>query len=206
MPAASLLLRKATLDDVDTLAAMLVDLYEAELPGALRGAVEKRCALLAFTLRADRGAGLVGRHVVVADGRPTATFSLRFRADTAAPLAPAGTLRHGLALFGPWETARMLGTLARTIFTPAPLLGGDDALLSSVVVIAGARRSGVGERSVAFAEAAARARGCSAVRLQVLASNEAARRFWTSLGYRTTERGPRRFVPTFPVETMEKAL
>lgn len=57
------------------------------------------------------------------------------------------------------------------------------ARIYSVVVDPAARGLGFGERLVRAAEDAARARGCSAVRLEVRADNAAARKLYRRLGY-----------------------
>ncbi|HEU4538602.1 MAG TPA: GNAT family N-acetyltransferase [Polyangiaceae bacterium] len=204
----NLIVEPAGPGDVEALAALLVQLFAAELPGALRGAEGSRRALLRYILEAEGGAALLGRYVA-RDAAGAAVGSVALRPPGAPPpdFAPRGVVARGLALFGPLATARMAGTLARTLLTPAPPLPPDAAHLHGLVVDAGQRGRGLGAALVGKAEGLAAALGRRAVHLQVVVGNHAARRLYARLGYRVVGRSPRWLDPlTFPAECMAKAL
>lgn len=201
-------LELARLDDIDAVAALLVQLFTAELPGALRGPEASQRALLRYILAAEGGAALRGRHLVRdAAGTIFGTFALRLPDEPPTNFAPRGMVSRCVALFGPFTTTRMLGTLARTLFTPAPALPPDGAHLHGLVVDTHQRCRGLGAAIMREAEGLARSLGRRVIHLQIVADNHAARRFYARLGYEMVSRPQRRLGPlTFAVEPMAKVL
>lgn len=204
----SITLRPATSADSAAVAALLVQLYAAEIPGALTGPLPAQRALLRYTLEAENHAGLRGRYVVEdASGALVGSAGVRLPSTPSVQRAPAGTIRMAYTLLGYANATRMVGTLARSMVAHAPPLPAGHAYVHGVVVDAQQRGRGLGLAIMERLEENLRQAGVAGVQLQVIIDNASARRLYERLGYRVVGRSPRWLDRlTFPTNTMLKAL
>ena len=176
--------RPATRADVPAIAALLIQLYAAELPGALRGPRQGQQQLLEFTLQAREGQGLWGRYIACdAGGSILGTASIHLPGEPQYERAPSGTVSQAVRLIGVPATARLLLTVARSMVPVGQPALPQAAFIHSVAVEEARRGRGVGSALMADLERRAAAKGVEVAALQVLASNLPARRLYRQLGY-----------------------
>jgi ribosomal protein S18 acetylase RimI-like enzyme len=201
-------LRPATPEDSAAVAALLVQLYAAEIPGALSGPLPAQRALLRYTLQAENYAGLRGRYVAEdSSGSIVGAAGVRLPSEPSVQRAPAGTIRMAYTLLGYANATRMVGTLARSLVAHAPPLPAGHAYVHGVVVDQEQRGRGLGLAIMQRLEDQLRDTGLAGVQLQVIIDNTSARRLYERLGYRVVGRSPRWLDRlTFPTNTMAKAL
>jgi ribosomal protein S18 acetylase RimI-like enzyme len=201
-------LRAATPADCSAVADLLVQLYAAELPGALSGPQATQRSLLKYTLEAEQYRGLHGRYLALdSDGTIIGTAATRLPGAPPVNRAPAGTLRLAFALLGFRHALHLVGTLARTMVLTSPPLPTHHAYVHGVVVAEGQRGQGWGEQIMLALEASLRDQGVRGIQLQVVLSNTGARRLYQRLGYQLSGRSPRWLDRlTFATETMSKLL
>lgn len=201
-------LRPATPADSAAVAALLVQLYAAEIPGALSGPLEAQRALLRYTLEAEGHAGLRGRYVVEdAAGGIVGSAGVRLPSEPSVQRAPAGTIRMAYTLLGYANATRMVGTLARSMVAHAPPLPAGHAYVHGVVVDEAQRGRGLGLAIMRQLEERLREAGVAGIQLQVVIANAGAQRLYERLGYRVAGRSPRWLDRlTFPTNTMVKPL
>lgn len=207
-PNRSVLVRPAAREDFPRIAQILIQLYAAELPGALSGSPAGQQELLEFTLAAKQAQGLQGRYVACnGAGDILATGTVEYPGATPYERAPDGTIQLAVARIGYRATARLLLTVARSM-VPSPRPSTPDAVwLHSVVVDERHRGQGVGRVLINGLEAQASAQGYQAVWLQVLAMNQPARQLYQQLGYKEMWSSPRwHGMLTWPSYLMRKAL
>ena len=200
--------RPAHRDDIVSLAALLVQLYDAELPGALIGSLASRQALLRFTLEADPKQSLRHRYVVcLDDGEVVATGMMQRPTDPAFERAPSGTLGQARRLLGNRGAFRLLFTVARSLIGIHRQADLDTVLFHSMVVDEHYRGRGLGRRLTQELEWCAVKNGYRRAAVQVLVANKVARQLYVQLGYRELMRTPRWLrALTWPSYVMEKSL
>lgn len=200
--------RPATRADFPAIARLLMQLYAAELPGALRGSLAGQQELLHFTLTAKQDQGLQGRYVAYdAAGKLLATASIDYPGAASYDRAPDGTIGQAVKLIGYGATARLLMVVARSLM-PVPRPQAPDAVwMHSVVVDEAQRGQGIGQVLMTAVEAQAYTQGYRTAWLQVLAMNQPARRLYQQLGYTDVWATPRwQQWLTWPSYLMTKAL
>lgn len=181
----SFLIRPARAEDIPTLARLIIDLYQSELPGALTGPQSAQEELMRFTLETNGPKALVNRYMLcAADGQPLGTGMLEFPGEPAFERAPDGTIAASFRVMGVGPTLTLLGTVARSLLGVYKHADPHSALLHSVVIQASSRSQGAGQALVAGLEDKIREHGLPRARLQVLGSNLGAQRFYARLGYR----------------------
>jgi GNAT superfamily N-acetyltransferase len=193
---------------VPAIASLLVELYAAELPGALRGSRAGQERLLAFTLAAKQGQGLRGRLVAVDTAGVVVGTAAMDRPD-APPYerAPGGTVRRAIHEIGVGPTARLLLTVARSLIAVQRPVMADAIGVHSVVVDRRHRGQGVGRALMAAVEEQTRQHGFQAAWLQVLAQNQPARQLYERLGYSEVWASPRwAQLLTWPSAVLRKQL
>ncbi len=200
--------RPARVDDVPVLADLLVQLYAAELPGALTGSPTGQRSLLRFTLEANPLLALRQRYVLCdAADQVVATGMIQVPTEPPFERAPTGTVRMATTLLGYRAAARLLLTVARSQLGVYHQRQADAVLVHSVVVDARHRGQGLGHRLMDGVEHLAAAQGYGWVRLQVLADNAAARRLYRQRGYQEVWSTPRwQAALSWPSYVLQKAL
>lgn len=184
--------RPAQLNDIPALADLLLQLYAAELPGALTGPLDHQRRLLRFTLETQPTRSLQHRYVLCdTTDRVLATGMIQFPNEPSFERAPAGTVRMATALLGYRAVGRLLLTIARSMIGVRSQRLADTVLLHSIVVDAHYRKQGLGQMMVNQLEQIAIEQGYQWAMLQVLANNEAARHLYQSCGYQEIWRSPR---------------
>lgn len=182
MPAFTI--RPAIGTDIPDLARLIVELYHSELPGALSGCRAGQERLLAYTLQANGEAALTNRLVVCDDQqRVIGTGMLQFPNEPAYERAPRGTIAAAVRELGIGPTLKLASVVARSLIGVYRHTDPQSALIHSVVITAAARGQGAGQTLMAALEAQIRSRGLTRSRLQVLANNTAAQRFYRRCGY-----------------------
>lgn len=200
--------RPARVEDLPQIANLLIQLYEAELPGALSGSRIAQQHLLQFSLEANSAQGLRQRYVIADNsGDVLATAALDLPGSPPYERAPAGTIRKAFTTIGGWNTLQLLLVVARSlIYTHRPRLA-QSALIHSVVVDKHQRQHGLGKMIVCKLEHISRAVGVANLMLQVLDSNYAARQFYHGLGYKVIWSSPIYLhMITWPIHLMHKQL
>lgn len=202
----SVTLRAAHAADCAIIADLLGQLYAAELPGALIGPPAIRQRLLSYTLSAENYGGLRGRYLAVAaDGAIIGTAATQMPHDPPVRRAPTGTLRLAFTLLGGRNAAQLMWTLARTMVLAGPTMLPQYAYVHGIVVREELRGQGWGQQLVHSLEALLQHQGMRGVLLQVVLSNNGARRLYERLGYKTIARSARWLDwLTFPTITMMK--
>ena len=201
-------IRPANVDDTPILANLLVQLYAAELPGALVGPLTRQCDLFRFTLETQSEKSLQNRYVLCdVNGCVLATGMIQLPAEPAFERAPAGTIGMAVKLLGYRATGRLLLTVARSRIGVYTQQQTDAALLHSIVVDEQQRGQGLGRIMLETLEQIIVEHGYPWAVLQVLGSNEAARRLYSQQGYQDIWHTPR-WVATlsWPSCVMRKAL
>lgn len=201
-------IRPATQEDFPAIARLLIQLYTAELPGALRGPIQEQQELLHFTLAAKQDQGLQGRTVACdRAGNVVATATVEYPGSTPYDRAPDGTISQAVKRIGYGATARLLMVVARSM-VPVPRPHTPDAVwVHSIVVDKAARGQGIGQAMMSNLEQQAHAAGYQTAWLQVLAMNQPARRLYRQLGYTDVWTTPRwQQLLTWPSYLMRKVL
>lgn len=200
--------RPATSDDIPTIAGLLVQLYHAELPGALIGPPAGQLALMRYTLDNGGPAALRRRYMLLdAEGRVVGMACIRLPRDGQNAVVPAGTLRKSVELLGAGNAFRMIGTLVRGSFALEAPQALATAYIHSVVIDAAQRGRGLGGILMSEIERIAAAEGMRSAQLRVVVSNHRARQLYLRLGYRVISRTPRVMDwLTFPTELLSKQL
>lgn len=207
-PNQSVTIRPATQEDFPAIARLLLQLYAVELPGALRGAQAEQEELLHFTLAAKDAQGLRGRTVACdATEQVVATATVEYPATTPYDRAPNGTISQAVKRIGYGATVRLLLVVARSLM-PVPRPRTPDVVWVHSLVVDEARRGqGIGQALMNEMEAQAAAQGYQRAWLQVLATNQPARRLYQQLGYTVAWSTPRwQQLLTWPSYLMVKAL
>lgn len=182
MPAFTI--RPAIGTDIPDLARLIVELYHSELPGALSGSQAGQERLLAYTLHANGEAALTNRLVVCDDQQQViGTGMLQFSNEPAYERAPRGTIAAAVRELGIGPTLKLASVVARSLIGVYRHTDPQSALIHSVVITAAARGQGAGQTLMAALEEQIRSRGLTRSRLQVLANNTAAQRFYRRCGY-----------------------
>ena len=200
--------RPAIWHDLDTIIDLIVQLYHAELPGALRGPLDGQRQLIRHIVERGGIEGLRGRYVIANEqGVVLGSASIRTATDPEMPTLPAGTVKASINALGVGGTLLLFGTLLRATLLPELRIETGHAYIHSVVVGKEHRGSGIGSELMNGIEAIARERGLQHSTLRVVIGNDGARRLYERLGYKVVDRSP----PwmdwiTFPTELMTKPL
>jgi len=205
---AAISLRPAQPADCQSLARLLVQLYHAETPGALRGPAESQHAFVYAMLQRGGLGGWSGRYMALGpDGSVVGTAGLHLPGQIQPGVVPSGTLRLARRLLGTANALRLFGSMLRSLFSSDTALPPLTAYIHSVVVDERARGRGVGQALLAELERIAAERGMRAVQLRVIVGNTPAQRLYLRQGYRTVGRTPAWLAwLTFPTELMVKLL
>lgn len=200
--------RPAQRADLPMIADLLIQLYAAELPGALHGPRARQQALMRFTLEANDIQGLRRRYVACTPaGDVIATAAIEAPAEARYERAPAGTISKALTCIGYPATARLLLTVAQSMIGTNFKTPADAVFFHSVVVDARCRGQGIGQTLMQAVEQIARKEGYPAAVLQVLAANQPARRLYGHCGYQDIWRSPRwAAMLSWPSYIMQKTL
>lgn len=201
-------LRPAGEGDAEALAGLIVQLYNAEAPGVLRGPHAGHLRLFQEMIGYEVASGTRGRYLAIDDGgQAVGTASVRIAGEPGGGLIPPGIVGMALRSVGPANTLRMLSSVLRAaLFTETPLRAGE-AYIYSVVVAEGLRGMGLGRQMMEQIEDEARHAGARAALLRVIVGNQGARRLYERLGYRVVSRTPSwadRIA--FPTQLMRKEL
>ncbi|MEF3273555.1 MAG: GNAT family N-acetyltransferase [Chloroflexus sp.] len=179
------IIRQATTTDIPDLARLIVELYHAELPGALSGPLAGQERLLAYTLRANGETALAHRYVICdLQRRVIGSGMVQFPDQPVFERAPRGTLAAALRELGLLPTLRLMVLTARALFGVYRHTDPQSALIHTVVVTSAARGRGAGQTLMAALEKQISQHGLRRARVQVLASNTGAQRLYRRLGYR----------------------
>ncbi|MGQ9548473.1 MAG: GNAT family N-acetyltransferase [Roseiflexus sp.] len=200
--------RPATQTDVPDLAFLIAELYQAEMPGALTGSVKKQAELLRFTLEANGDKALRHRYVLCNEsGVVVGTGMIEFPGNQRFERAPGGTLATAFRTLGVFPALRLGSTVVRALFGAYHHTDPHSALIHTVVVTRSERSKGAGATLMHTLECAIRECGYTRARLQVLAWNTGAQRFYERLGYTTIWRlSGWRTLLSWPSVVMEKVL
>lgn len=197
-------LREAAPDDIGALSTLLVQLYAHELPGMLRGKVERQVELARRLLHS---APLGRRYVLERAGEVVGMGSLATHVEPR-PEIPARVLLQAPVVMGPRDGVWSIVGAARGLLTIADPPQPDEGQIHSVVVDETCRGEGLGGVMLRHLEQDAIGLGKRRAVLQVITSNAAARAFYRSAGYSETElrRGLPRDHLAYPSMLMEKPL
>ncbi len=183
--------RPAHADDLPAIAQLLMQLYAAELPGALSGSVIGQQRVLQFTLAANNQRGLHRRYVAYNEaGAVVATAAMEVPGEAPYERAPDGTIGLAFKEMGYGATARLLLVVAQSMIGGYRQTLPDAVFLHSVVVDERQRGQGIGRILMKALEDQAGAEGYSSVLLQVLAANQPARHLYAHLGYQQIWQSP----------------
>lgn len=201
-------IRPATRADLPDLAGLIVELYQSELPGALTGPVEKQAELLRFTLEANGDRAVQHRYVLCNDhGAIIGTGMIEFPGDQRFERAPNGTVAATLRSLGVLRAVHLFGTVARSLLGVYRHNDPQSALIHSVVVTAHERSRGAGAALMDHLERTIRSHRYARARVQVLAWNTSAQRFYARRGYAEIWRlSGWRAMLSWPSVVMEKSL
>jgi ribosomal protein S18 acetylase RimI-like enzyme len=207
-PTRVITIRSARADDLPVLADLIVQLYAAELPGALSGSRTGQQSLFRFTLEAQPSQALHHRYVLCDTSEQILAMGMiQFPTEPLFERAPAGTLRTAARVLGYWSAGRLLLTVARSMIGVDRQSRADTAVFHSVVVDERYRGQGLGRTMLEALEHIALEHGYRWAMLQVLASNQAARRLYLRQGYRDVWRTPRwKAALSWPSYLMQKDL
>ncbi|MCC7118172.1 MAG: GNAT family N-acetyltransferase [Anaerolineales bacterium] len=201
-------IRPAREVDVPKLAELLVQLYAAELPGALTAPLDQQNRLLQFTLEAQPEQALQNRFVLCdASDRILATGMLQLPTLPRFDRAPAGTISMAVKTLGYSGLGQLLLTVARSQIGVYGQRQADTAFLHSIVVDAQQRGRGLGRVMLKALEDFAAGEGCAWAALQVLSGNQAAYQLYSRSGYVEVWQAPRWVaLLSWPSCVMRKAL
>ncbi|GAB4542067.1 MAG: GNAT family N-acetyltransferase [Anaerolineales bacterium] len=175
----------AALSDIPRIAQLIQELYQAELPGALSGSASGQLELFEFTLQANGESALKNRYMLRDEsGQTLGSGMIEFPREGGFERAPNGTIAKAFRAIGFFATLKLLGTVARSLLGVHRGQDLNSALIHSVVVVEAARGAGAGSALMNHLEGEIRARGLKRARLQVLANNLAALRFYARRGYK----------------------
>ncbi|RRR74268.1 MAG: GNAT family N-acetyltransferase [Candidatus Viridilinea halotolerans] len=179
-----LTLRPAQATDGLALAALIVQLFQSEMPGVLRGAPDAQVALFRYMLEHELLSGVTGRYLALNEQEQVVgTASLRLGTDSATVPLP----RHLLAVLrrslGLGDSLRFAVALLRGSLSGETPLRHGEGYIYSVVVNGALRGQGVGGMMMAQLEATAREAGVHEALLRVLLTNRRAHNFYLRQGY-----------------------
>jgi GNAT superfamily N-acetyltransferase len=207
----SLHLIPAMWSDLDVLADMMVQLYNAELPVSMSGPIEGQRALMRYFIEQSGPEGMRGRYVAVDDGGTiVGSAALRMHGDPDIGVLPSGSLGAAVRYLGLLNAVQLFTTMLRAAFAPETRLEPQSAYIHSVVIDAALRGQGFGRLLMAAIEQVARERNARTCVLRVISGNTAARQLYLQIGYQPIPRAQ----PwmewtdwlTFPSELMIKRL
>lgn len=184
--------RPANVEDIPALANLLVQLYAAELPGALTAPFAQQSRLLQFTLEAQPMQALQNRFVLCdAKGQILASGMIQLPTLPKFDRAPAGTISAATKILGYRGLGQLLLTVARSQIGVYSQAQADTAFLHSIVVDLQQRGRGLGRSMLNFLEKFAAKQGYQWAALQVLSGNKAAYQLYAHSGYEEIWRAPR---------------
>lgn len=184
-------IRPATQTDVPAISRLLVQLYAVELPGALKGPVDKQAEMFHFTFEANGEIALRHRYVVCdSNGSVVGTGMIQFPNEPEFERAPDGTISRALHILGFFNTLQLFITVARSLVGVQKNRNPESATIHSVVTDGSQRGKGVGALLMAHLESQIRAKGLKYSVLQVIEKNVEAIPFYTKLGYQKTLQSP----------------
>ena len=184
-------IRPATQADISALSRLVIQLYAAELPGALTGPIDGQEALFRFTLEANGESALKNRYVLCGKNRDIlGTGMIQFSDEPTFERAPDGTVSRAFRLLGMPATLKLFATVARSLIGVQKHGDTNSALIHSVVVDETLRGKGVGVQLMTHLEEKIREHGVKRSRIQVLEDNIAAVPFYKKLGYKQIWKSP----------------
>lgn len=200
--------RPASSADFPDLTRLIVELYQSELPGALTGPLEKQMELMSFTLEANGDKALQHRYVLCDDhGAVIGTGMIEFPGDGRFDRAPRGTIAAAIRTLGVSRAVRLFGMVSRSLFGIYRHTDMQSALIHTVVVSACRRSRGAGTVLMDYLEDNIKERNYTRARVQVLAWNTGAQRFYARRGYAEIWRlSGWRAILSWPSLVMEKSL
>ncbi len=203
-----LTVRPAGRADLPVIADLLIQLYAAELPGALNGPLAGQQDLMRFTLEANDTQGLHRRYVACTTaGDVIATAAIEAPGEARYERAPAGTIGKAVTCIGYRATARLLLTVAQSMIGATFKTPDDAVFIHSVVVDRRHRGQGIGETLMQAVEQSALEQGYPSAILQVLAANQPARQLYRHCGYQDIWQSPRwAAILSWPSYMMQKML
>jgi ribosomal protein S18 acetylase RimI-like enzyme len=196
-------LRRATTDDLGALSRLLVQLYDYELPGMLRGKVEAQVELASRLL----GSTALGRRYVLERAGEVVGMGCLATHDEPRPQTPPRVLLQAPLVMGPMHGLWTFLGAARGVLTVADPPERAEGQIHSLVIDETCRGQGLGGVILRHLEDAIGLGRRWAV-LQVLTSNTRARGFYRSAGYSEAElrRGWLRDRLAYPSVLMRKEL
>jgi len=184
-------IRPATQTDIPVISRLLVQLYAVELPGALKGPVDKQAEMFHFTFEANGEIALRHRYVVCdSNNTVVGTGMIQFPNEPEFERAPDGTISKALGILGFFNTLQLFITVARSLVGVQKNRNPESATIHSVVTDGSQRGKGVGALLMTHLESQIRARGLKYSVLQVIEKNVEAIPFYTKLGYQKTLQSP----------------
>ena len=179
-------IRPAQRSDFDAIAALLVQLYEAELPNAIVGTSSDLARILKFSLTAKDCQGLQGRYVACSKtGEIIASITVERTGKEAFDRAPAGIIQQAFQSLGLRATCKLLLTVAKSIVPVPNPSSHDTAWVHSLIVAKAHRGQGLGKALMHHVETEMRQQDIAEIWLQVLAQNPAAIALYQTLNYET---------------------
>ncbi|MEI8165067.1 MAG: GNAT family N-acetyltransferase [Chloroflexales bacterium] len=184
-------LRSATASDAKALADLIVQLYQSEQPGGLRGPRDGQVRLFQYLIEHELRAGIQGRFLAV-DAADTAlgSASVRLNGDPQLATLPPNLFAVAARALGLTDTLRLFSAMLRGSLLTETSLRRDECFVYSVIVAEGERGRGVGATMMAQIEQYARTAGARAALLRVIVGNAHARHLYLKLGYRVIGRTP----------------
>ena len=184
-------IRPAVQADTLALSRLVIQLYAAELPGALTGPIDGQEALFRFTLEANGENALKNRYVMCDEnGNILATGMIQFSDEPTFERAPDGTVSNAFRLLGTPAALKLFLTVARSLIGVQKHEDMESALIHSVVVDQNLRGKGIGVQLMTHLEERIRKHGVKKSRLQVLEDNISAVPFYQKLGYKQISKSP----------------
>jgi ribosomal protein S18 acetylase RimI-like enzyme len=178
--------------DLAPLSALIVQLYNIEVPGVLGPEPDKPARLFQHILNYELENSGQGRYIATTEsGEIVGSVGLRLAGEPIAGVVPPGIVSIALKTVGMFGTLRIFGNMLRTALLPETLLRPGDAFIYSVVVDESWRSRGIGQAMMERIEQIAFEHGARATLLRVLSNNTPARRLYERLGYRVIGSTPR---------------
>lgn len=191
MTTGTVTLRPATATDAEALAALVVQLYQSEVPDGMRGPRAGQQRLFRYLIEHELAGGICGRFLALDEaGEAVGTASLRLAGDPTLFHLPPRLLSCALSAVGPVDTLRLAATMLRGSLSVETPLRRDEGFIYSVVVAEAQRGRGVGAVMMALLEDVARQAGVHAALLRVIVNNARARAFYLRQGYQVIARPP----------------
>jgi ribosomal protein S18 acetylase RimI-like enzyme len=175
-------LRFATKSDADSVARLLVQLYQTEAPIMIGERPEPYATLIRHCLLIDDAAALRNCYVMEHDGTVVALGGVATREMPRRNLVYDGMIRDAVRSVGLTATARWLWGRGRLMAALLAELEEPEAQLHSIVVDNTSRRRGLGAQMLQFLEHEAAELGKSTSVLHVLNGNPA-EHFYKRYGY-----------------------